>query len=83
MKVRGVNGWAKILVVVMILFVLVAVSGCGTLINGSVQKDMRGNVDGVALILNILFFWPGLIIDLITGGFWKVLPGGSIVPRSP
>ena len=59
------------LVLLIAVAILVSVSGCGTLLNGSVPVEQRGEVDGVALILNLLFFIPGIFIDMLTGGFWE------------
>ena len=77
------NGWTGFLVVLLALAVLVTASGCGTLLNGSVPEEMRGEVDGLALILNLLIFLPGIIVDVITGGFWMRKAQADPAPRTP
>jgi len=62
----------KFLCTVLVAVVFVsALAGCGTILHGSVPKYRRtDDVDWAALILNVLFFWPGIFVDLATGGFW-------------
>jgi hypothetical protein len=64
--------WAVAIILLVAVSLLFAVSGCGTIMNGAVPSDQRGELDVVALICDI-FFWGGLgiIIDLVTGGLWE------------
>lgn len=65
------QGGAKVLLVVLAVMVLFSsVVGCGTIINGSIPEGKRGSMNVVAFILNLLFFWPGIFIDLATGAFY-------------
>jgi len=60
----------KVLCVVLAVLILVSAVGCGTILHGSVPESRRGHIDWAAFILNFLFFWPGILVDVATGGFW-------------
>ncbi len=64
--------WAVAILLLVAVSLLFAVSGCGTIMNGSVPADQRGDIDAVALICDLLFWGGlGLVIDILTGGLWE------------
>ena len=67
--VRGVYVLVGLVVVLML-------SGCGTIMHGTVDSADQGETNWAALVLN-LFFCPliGHCVDLIGGGFWTPKPG--------
>lgn len=64
------NNLVRIVVVGLVMGCLL-LSGCGTIMHGTVAKADQGDTNWAALVLN-LFFCPliGHCIDLATGGFW-------------
>ena len=67
----------------LILILAVSVSGCATVFGGprtAYQKTKPGpgeqqrEVRVVALVADILLFWPGLIVDFATGHIYKPGP---------
>ena len=71
---------------VLMVILLVATSGCGTIFWGAESdSSKRGNLNGWALLLDIV---PGfllglipLVVDLITGGLHYKRPPGNPAPR--
>jgi hypothetical protein len=65
----------KLLLVLAVLLVIPFVSGCGLCFNGATPADDRGDLDYLALVLDIC---PGfllgllpILLDAIAGGLWK------------
>lgn len=70
----------RILNVLAIVTIAATLSSCATVFGGSVSacqktKPAAGqparSVRGVALVADVLFFWPGAIIDFATGAIYK------------
>ena len=70
----------KILNVLTIVTIAATLSSCATVFGGSVStcqktKPLAGqparSVRGVALVADILLFWPGTIVDFATGAIYK------------
>ena len=70
----------KILNVLAIVTIAATLSSCATVFGGSVSscqktKPATGqsarSVRGVALVADILLFWPGAIVDFATGAIYK------------
>jgi len=73
MKKKFINAFA--------LFVIAAtLSSCATVFGGTVSECQKTkptageparSVRGVALVADILLFWPGAIVDFATGAIYK------------
>ena len=70
----------RILNVLTIVIIAASLSSCATVFGGAVSacqktKPAAGqparSVRGVALIADILLFWPGTIVDFATGAIYK------------
>jgi len=70
----------RILNVLAIVIVAGTLSSCATVFGGTVSscqktKPAEGqpsrSVRGVALVADILLFWPGTIVDFATGAIYK------------
>jgi len=70
----------RILNVLAIVIIAASLSSCATVFGGAVSscqktKPAAGqparSVRGVALVADILLFWPGAIVDFATGAIYK------------
>ena len=66
-----------------LFFIVSSLSSCATLFGGQIgscqrTKPVAGQpsrqIRGVALVLDILIFWPGLILDFANGSIYKPCP---------
>lgn len=69
---------------IICLMIICSLSSCATVFGGKVTQAQRTPpkageptrpIRAVALIADVLLFWPGLIIDFATGAIYK--PGGN------
>jgi len=70
----------RILNVLAIVIIAVSLSSCATVFGGAVSSCQKTkpavgqparSVRGVALVADILLFWPGAIVDFATGAIYK------------
>lgn len=70
----------RILNVAAVVLIAVTLSGCATVFGGSVSSCQRTKpapgaaarpIRAVALIADIVLFWPGTIVDFATGAIYK------------
>lgn len=83
----------KILLNVLIAVLLTSsLSSCATLFGGSVTAAQRTKpaageptrpVRVVALIADIILFWPSVIVDFATGAIYRPEGNGTIPPPAP
>jgi hypothetical protein len=78
--VRMMEGWAgsKFLVALLCVGTLLCLPGCATLLHGerqSMAQEDRGGLDWGAFVLNLVFFWPGIFVDMATGTAWNPKSG--------
>lgn len=78
-------------IVVMLLAVTILSSSCATVFGGRVNSYQRTkpkegqaprSLRPVALIADIIFFWPGLIIDFATAAIYKPNPPAENSPAA-
>ena len=62
----------------MIAVFIFSASGCATIFYPDRQGQTSGRVDVVMLCVDILIFWPGLIVDFVTGAIYLPGSGGGI-----
>ena len=82
----------KVLINCMIALVLISsLSSCATVFGGKVTtaqrtKPLAGEpsrpIRAVALIADIILFWPGVIVDFATGAIYKPQGNGVSKPSS-
>ena len=62
------------------VLIVVYLSSCATVFGGRVSECQRTKpkegeptreIRGVALVADVLLFWPGIIVDFITGAIYK------------
>lgn len=80
----------KNLLKIMIAVVMISsLSSCATVFGGKVTQAQRTRpaagepsraIRPVALIADILLFWPGLIVDFATGAIYKP-QGNGVAPK--
>jgi len=70
----------RILNVLAVVIVAATLSSCATVFGGTVSACQKTkpavgepsrSVRGVALVADILLFWPGTIVDFATGAIYK------------
>lgn len=70
----------KLTAICLMVFLTLALSGCATVFGGKVTDCQRTKprsgeperpVRVVALIADIVLFWPGLIVDFATGAIYQ------------
>lgn len=73
---------------IIVLTITVSLSSCATVFGGKVTTAQRTKplpgepsrpVRAVALIADIVLFWPGAVVDFLTGAIYK--PGGNGVSK--
>lgn len=69
-----------LLIAMMAIVLMSSLSGCATVFGGRVTEAQRTRpamgeptrpIRAVALIADIVLFWPGLIVDFLTGAIYK------------
>jgi len=64
----------------LLLIIIVSFSSCATVLGGRVTEyqrkkpadgDLARKIRGVALVADILLFWPGAIVDFATGAIYQ------------
>ena len=64
----------------LLLIIVVSFSSCATVLGGKVTEyqrkkpadgDLARKIRGVALVADILLFWPGAIVDFATGAIYQ------------
>lgn len=68
----------KVIVYAVLVAVLLMASGCATIFHSdrmNIPATKKGSIDIGMFILDLILFWPGLIIDIATGCLWVPLPG--------
>lgn len=70
----------RILNVLAIIVIAVTLSSCATVFGGTVSECQRTRpaagqpartIRAVALVADIILFWPGTIVDFATGAIYK------------
>lgn len=70
------------------LTIVSSLSSCATIFGGKITQaqrtpplvgEPRRAVRPVPLILDVVFFWPGLVVDFITGAIYRP-EGNGVVP---
>ncbi len=82
----------KILINSLIAVILISsLSSCATVFGGKVTQAQRTPpkageptrpIRAVALIADIILFWPGLIVDFVTGAIYKPEGNGVSSPKA-
>lgn len=66
--------------VIALVLITITLSSCATIFGGKVSECQKTkpaagqparSVRGVALVADILLFWPGAIVDFATGAIYK------------
>jgi len=66
--------------VIALVLITITLSSCATVFGGKVSECQKTkpaagqparSVRGVALVADILLFWPGAIVDFATGAIYK------------
>jgi hypothetical protein len=74
----------------VLLIISVSLSSCATVFGGKVTQAQRTPpkageptrpVRAVALIADIVLFWPGLIVDFATGAIYKPEGNGTSIAK--
>jgi len=74
------------------LTIITSLSSCATVFGGKVTAAQRTKplpgepsraIRPVALIADILLFWPGLIVDFATNAIYKPAGNGTVKPQDP
>ena len=74
------------------LTIVTSLSSCATVFGGKVTSAQRTKplpgeksraIRPVALIADILLFWPGLIVDFATNAIYKPEGNGTVKPKEP
>jgi hypothetical protein len=77
----------KLIVNLLLLIFVVSLNSCATIIGGKVteyqrRKPLAGEssrkIRGVALVADILLFWPGAIVDFATGAIYQPDKGTEV-----
>ena len=78
----------KIILQALVVTIMISsLSSCATVFGGKVTQAQRTPpkageptrpIRAVALIADIVFFWPGLIVDFITGAIYKPEGNGTV-----
>jgi hypothetical protein len=64
----------------LLLITVVSFSSCATILGGRVTEyqrkkpadgDLARKIRGVALVADILLFWPGAVVDFATGAIYQ------------
>ncbi len=80
---------SKLIKIIWIASIIITCTSCATIFCGKVtpyQKtkpapgEPRRKIRPVALIADIVIFWPGAIIDFATGAIYKPLKSGEETP---
>lgn len=70
----------KNLLIAAMAFIMLSMSSCATVLGGKVSdyqrtKPAKGQpsrpIRAVALIADVILFWPGAVIDFATGAIYK------------
>ena len=70
----------RILNVLAVVIIVATLSSCATVFGGSVSTCQKTkpavgqssrSVRPVALVADIVLFWPGIIVDFVTGAIYK------------
>ena len=70
----------SLLQITAIVLIAASLSSCATVFGAKVSECQRTNpaagqparsIRGVALVADILLFWPGVIVDFATGAIYK------------
>jgi hypothetical protein len=70
----------KLIVNLLLLIFVVSLNSCATIFGGRVSEYQRNKplagepsrkIRGVALVADILLFWPGAIVDFATGAIYQ------------
>jgi hypothetical protein len=79
----------KIILHALVITVMVSsLSSCATVFGGKITQAQRTPpkageptrpIRAVALIADIVLFWPGLIVDFVTGAIYKPEGNGTVV----
>ena len=70
----------KLIINLLLLIFVVSLNSCATILGGKVTEYQRikplagepsRKIPGVALVADILLFWPGAIVDFATGAIYQ------------
>lgn len=70
----------KLIINLLLLIFVVSLNSCATILGGKVTEYQRikplagepsRKIRGVALVADILLFWPGAIVDFATGAIYQ------------
>ena len=64
------------MLLLLVAVLLVSTAACGTVFGGSKAPHERGSLNWGLLVLDLLLFWPGVIVDFLSGAMWHKKAGG-------